>query len=76
MISQNPKTVPSSANYLINFFTKLGYTLEVHEDWAGLTTLLTNTKDYPYEMDESFTPERMDGVQGFALYLKLSLIHI
>ena len=70
MISQNPKIVPSSANYLINFFTKLGYTLEVHEDWAGLTTLLTNTKDYPYEMDESFTPERMDGVQGFALYLK------
>ena len=69
MTQQNPKSVPSSANYLINYFNKLGYTLQVHEDWAGLTGLLTSTKDYPYEMDESFTPERMDGVQGFALYL-------
>ena len=70
MMPQNPKTIPSSANYLINYFTNLGYVLEVHEDWEGLTNLLTSTEDYPYAMDESFTPKRMRGVQGFALYLK------
>lgn len=62
--------VPSSANYLVEYFAKLGYTLEVHEDWEGLTQLLTSTKDYPYAMDISFTPERMNKGGGFALYLK------
>jgi len=62
--------VPSSANYLVEYFARLGYTLEVHEDWQGLTELLTSTKDYPYEMDLSFTPEGMKQSFGFALYLK------
>ena len=68
--------VPSSANYLVEYFARLGYTLEVHEDWQGLTELLTSTKDYPYEMDLSFTPEGMKQSFGFALYLGIDKLYL
>ena len=63
--------VPSSAIYLLEYFEKLGYNIKIHEDWDHLEYLLTNTADYPYNMDPSFTTDfvNIDNI-AFAIYLK------
>ena len=66
--------IPSSALYLMNYFENLGYDVEIHENWPDLAKILTESPDYPYPMDPSFTMDFLHNedrdVPAFALYLK------
>jgi hypothetical protein len=66
--------IPSTALYLMNYFESIGYDVVLHENWEELGTILTESSDYPYPMDPSFTPSYLGelgkGATAFALYLK------
>ena len=66
--------IPSSALYLMNYFESLGYDVEIHENWPDLAKILTESPDYPYPMDPTFTQDFLEiddrPATAFALYLK------
>ena len=63
--------IPSSALYLMDYFESIGYDVVLHENWKELEKILTDSPDYPYQMDPGFTQAFLsEDNPAFALYLK------